>query len=74
MPITTSADNIVPLGTPCPDFSLTRVDTNERVTRDELAGVPNFKGLVVMFICNHCPVVGHIRYDTSFCGASCGDC
>ena len=41
------------LGAPCPDFALP--DPEGRVwSRDELAG-PN--GLVVAFICNHCPYV-----------------
>ena len=42
-----------PLGTPCPDFALP--DPSGRVRPlDELRG-PN--GLVVAFICNHCPYV-----------------
>lgn len=63
MPITTSLDNPVALGTECPDFKLKRVDTEEAVTRDGLvkAKGEDFKGLVVMFICNHCPVCSHIR-------------
>ena len=43
----------VPIGTPCPDFALP--DAEGRAwTRDAVAG-PN--GLVVAFICNHCPYV-----------------
>ena len=41
------------LGTPAPDFELRGTD-GRRYTRDALAG-PN--GLLVMFICNHCPFV-----------------
>lgn len=45
------------LGTEAPDFRLP--DTDGRlVTRDDFAGAP---GLLVMFICNHCPFVKHIR-------------
>ncbi len=40
-------------GKPCPDFSLPGVD-GRIWTRDECRG-PN--GLLVMFICNHCPYV-----------------
>lgn len=40
-------------GKPCPDFSLPGVD-GKVWTRDECRG-PN--GLLVMFICNHCPYV-----------------
>ena len=42
-----------PLGTPCPDFDLPD-PSGRRHGRDALAG-PN--GLVVAFICNHCPYV-----------------
>ena len=45
------------LGTSAPDFRLP--DTRGKlVARDDLAGAP---GLLVMFICNHCPYVKHIR-------------
>ena len=45
------------LGTEAPDFSLP--DTNgKNVSRDQAAGE---KGLLVMFICNHCPFVIHVR-------------
>jgi len=48
---------MVPLGTPLPDFSLP--DTNGR-----MVGPADFKdkpALLVMFICNHCPFVKHLR-------------
>lgn len=49
--------NMVPLGTPAPDFAL--VDTHGRVIRrDDLAGA---RALLVMFLCNHCPYVRHVR-------------
>jgi len=41
------------LGAPAPDFELPATD-GRRYRRDALAG-PN--GLLVMFICNHCPYV-----------------
>jgi peroxiredoxin len=48
---------MIPLGTPAPDFALP--DTQGRiVTRDSFAAA---RGLVVAFICNHCPFVKHIR-------------
>jgi len=48
---------MLPLGTQAPDFCLP--DTNGKsVSRDEFSGAP---GLLVMFICNHCPFVVHIR-------------
>ena len=45
------------LGTRAPDFRLP--DTDGRlVSRDDHADAP---GLLVMFLCNHCPYVQHIR-------------
>jgi peroxiredoxin len=47
----------VPLGSPCPDFRLPRVDGGTFGLADA-AGAP---ALVVMFICNHCPYVQAIE-------------
>lgn len=47
---------MMPLGTPAPDFSL--LDTTDKVRT--LADVAGPKGLVVAFICNHCPFVLHV--------------
>jgi len=49
---------MVALGTPAPDFNLVAPTTGKRVGRDDFAQAP---GLLVMFICNHCPFVKHIR-------------
>ncbi len=47
---------MVELGTPAPDFNLP--DTNGKpVRRQDFQSKP----LLVMFICNHCPFVKHIR-------------
>ena len=55
---------MVELGTPAPDFALP--DTRgEVVRRDDYAGKP----LLVMFICNHCPFVKHLRSSLAACGA-----
>lgn len=48
---------MLPLGTPAPDFRLRSAD-GQMVARDDCADAP---GLLVMFICNHCPYVKHIR-------------
>jgi peroxiredoxin len=46
------------LGTIAPDFALPDVVTNKVVRRDDFRGQ---KGLLVMFICTHCPYVKHIE-------------
>lgn len=48
---------MVPLGTPAPEFSLPDVYGN-RVSLSDFDGA---KALLVMFICNHCPFVKHVR-------------
>ena len=48
---------MLPLGTVAPDFRLP--DTNGKLVA--LADFKNAPALVVMFICNHCPYVIHIR-------------
>jgi peroxiredoxin len=47
----------IPLGFKAPDFQLPDVVTNEIVN---LKQVSESQGLVVMFICNHCPFVIHV--------------
>jgi peroxiredoxin len=46
------------LGTTAPDFSLTDVVSGKTVRRDDFRGE---KGLLVIFICTHCPYVKHIE-------------
>ena len=46
------------LGTTAPDFALMDVATGRTVRRDDFRGQ---KGLLVMFICTHCPYVKHIE-------------
>lgn len=53
-----TASTMLPLGTKAPEFSLTDATTGKTVS---LADVSGGKGLVVMFICNHCPFVKHLR-------------
>lgn len=48
---------MLPLGTTAPDFSLP--DTNGEIT--SLADFKNAPALLVIFMCNHCPYVVHIR-------------
>jgi len=46
------------LGTPLPAFTLPDVLSGRKVSSEALVGP---KGALVMFICNHCPYVIHIR-------------
>ncbi|MEZ6124371.1 MAG: thioredoxin family protein [Planctomycetaceae bacterium] len=51
-----TASTMLPLGTQAPDFSLLNVD-GSLIRRDDFSGKP----LVVVFMCNHCPFVVHLR-------------
>ncbi|MGB6002891.1 MAG: thioredoxin family protein [Thermoanaerobaculia bacterium] len=56
---------MLPLGTEAPDFRLP--DTDEKtVCREDFASAP---ALLVMFICNHCPFVQHLRDELARFGA-----
>ena len=46
------------LGTTAPDFALPDVVSGKTVRRDDFRGQ---KGLLVMFICTHCPFVKHVE-------------
>ena len=52
-----TASTMLPLGTIAPSFSLPNVDGKIVSLDDFKAG----KGLVVIFMCNHCPFVKHLR-------------
>lgn len=52
-----TASTMLALGTEAPGFSLPTPD-GRYVTRDDMSGS---MGLLVMFICNHCPYVIHVR-------------
>jgi peroxiredoxin len=54
------------LGTVAPDFSLPDVVTGKTVRRDDFRGP---KGLLVMFICTHCPYVKHMEMGLAQLGA-----
>ncbi len=55
---------MLPLGTQAPDFSLPDTD-GKMVSRRDFDGK---KGLLVMFICNHCPYVKHVRQELARIG------
>lgn len=46
------------LGSQAPDFELPDVVTGKTVSRKDVAGP---KGMLVMFICRHCPFVKHVQ-------------
>jgi peroxiredoxin len=48
---------MLPIGTAAPDFKLPDAVTGKTVSLADFRGKP----LLVMFICNHCPFVKHIR-------------
>jgi peroxiredoxin len=54
---------MMPLGTAAPAFDLPEV-MGERIALDALAGAP----LLVMFLCNHCPYVKHVRSELASLG------
>jgi peroxiredoxin len=60
---------MVSLGTPMPSFSLPDTVSGQIVASSALAGKPS----VVIFICNHCPYVKHIRAGLADFGRTCRD-
>jgi peroxiredoxin len=57
------------LGTRAPDFALPDTD-GRTVSRDDFADAP---ALLVMFICNHCPYVKHVRDELARIGREYGE-
>ena len=47
----------IPLGFKAPKFNLPDVISNKNISLND---IDQSKGLVVMFICNHCPYVIHV--------------
>ena len=62
-----TASTMLPLGTAAPAFSLPNVD-GKLVSLAELASA---RGLLVIFMCNHCPFVKHLRSALSEFGREC---
>jgi peroxiredoxin len=56
---------MVDLGTPAPDFHLPDVVTGKMISLDTFA---DKTGLLVMFICRHCPYVKHIQHELAQLG------
>jgi thiol-disulfide isomerase/thioredoxin len=53
-----TASDMLPLGTAAPDFRLRDAVSGKDFA---LADLPSDRPLLVMFICNHCPYVVHVR-------------
>ena len=53
------------LGTPAPDFALSDVASGEALS---LSNFADKKGLLVMFICQHCPFVLHVESELTQLG------
>jgi hypothetical protein len=59
---------MVQLGTIAPDFALVDVSTGESLTRNEIFGSVNRSGLLLMFVCVHCPYVKHVEEELARIG------
>ena len=53
-----TTSNMLPLGTHIPEFNLQDAVTGELVSPGRFEGKA---ALLVMFLCNHCPFVVHVR-------------
>ena len=53
-----TASTMLPLGTEAPEFSLPNVVDGGAVSLDDFADA---RGVLVIFMCNHCPFVKHLR-------------
>ncbi len=62
-----TASTMLPLGTSAPAFSLPNVD-GKTVSHLDFASA---KGLLVIFMCNHCPFVKHLRSALADFGREC---
>jgi peroxiredoxin len=58
---------ILPLGSPAPEFSLPDLNGEKQA----LADVRGPKGLIVAFVCNHCPFVLHMAKEIGIFAATC---
>ncbi len=56
---------MVELGRQAPDFTLPDVVAGKAVSRSDVAGP---KGMLVMFVCRHCPFVKHVQHELASIG------
>lgn len=57
---------MLPLGSPAPDFALPDVTTGKTITLSDFQGKA---GLLVIFMCRHCPFVIHVQDELAKLGA-----
>lgn len=62
-----TASQMLPLGTEAPPFSLPGADGRTV----SLSDWPQAKGYLVVFMCNHCPFVKHVRTELARLGRDC---
>ena len=60
-----TASTMLPVGTQAPDFNLPDVVSGKKISLGSFAGK---KGFLVMFICQHCPYVQHIKEELARLG------
>lgn len=60
-----TSSTMIPLGTKAPDFNLPDVVSGKTFSLASFAGK---KGLLVMFICRHCPFVQHVKQELARLG------
>ena len=60
-----TASTMLPLGTKAPDFHLSDVVHEETISLSTFA---DKQGLLVMFICQHCPFVRHVKVELAQLG------
>ncbi|MDB9541076.1 thioredoxin family protein [Anabaenopsis tanganyikae CS-531] len=60
-----TASTMLPLGTQAPDFHLPEVVSGKTISLNTFA---DKKALLIMFICQHCPFVKHIKTELALLG------
>ncbi|MGQ4647975.1 redoxin domain-containing protein [Lyngbya aestuarii] len=65
-----TASTMLPLATKAPDFQLEDVVSGQTISLDTFAGK---QGLLVMFICRHCPFVKHVQEELARIGEDYAD-
>ncbi|NEO99423.1 MAG: thioredoxin family protein [Symploca sp. SIO2E9] len=65
-----TASTMLPLGTKAPDFHLPDVVSGKTIALDNFASK---RGLLVMFICRHCPFVKHVQQELAQIGKDYAD-